>query len=43
VIGILADYGSKDPSAIVLPTLLATFLSALIALGLLFVVRRLLK
>jgi spore maturation protein A len=43
VIGLLADYGSKDPSAIVLPTLLATFLSALIALGLLFVVRRLLK
>lgn len=43
VIGILADYGSKDPSAIVLPTLLATFLSALFALGILFAVRRVLK
>ncbi|OGP63032.1 MAG: spore maturation protein [Deltaproteobacteria bacterium RBG_13_47_9] len=43
VIGILADYGSKDPSAIVLPTLLATFLSALFALGILFSVRRILK
>jgi spore maturation protein A len=43
VIGILADYGSKDPSAIVLPTLLATFLSALFALGILFTVRRVLK
>lgn len=43
VIGILADYGSKNPSAIVLPTLLSTFLSALIALGLLFAVRRALK
>jgi len=43
VIGILADYGSKDPAAIVLPTLLATFLSALFALGILFAIRRLLK
>jgi spore maturation protein A len=43
VIGILSDYGSKDPSAIVLPTLLATFLSALFALGILFAVRRVLK
>jgi spore maturation protein A len=43
VIGILADYGSKNPSAIVLPTLLATFLSALLALGILFAVRRVLK
>jgi spore maturation protein A len=43
VIGILADYGSKDPSAIVLPTLLATFLSALFALGLLLTARRILK
>jgi len=43
VIGILADYGSKDPSAVVLPTLLATFLSALFALGILFAVRRILK
>jgi spore maturation protein A len=43
VIGILADYGSKDPSAIVLPTLLATFLSAFFALGILFAVRRVFK
>jgi spore maturation protein A len=43
VIGILADYGSKNPSAIVLPTLLATFLSALLALGILFAVRRVLR
>ncbi|MBM4307205.1 MAG: spore maturation protein [Deltaproteobacteria bacterium] len=43
VIGILADYGSKDPSSIVLPTLLATFLSAVFALGLLFAVRRFFK
>jgi len=43
VIGILADHGSKDPSAIVLPTLLATFLSALFALGILFAVRRVFK
>ena len=43
VIGILADYGSKDPSAIVLPTLLATFLSALFALGILFTARRIFK
>jgi spore maturation protein A len=43
VIGILADYGSGDPSAIVLPTLLATFLSALFAVGILFAFRRVLK
>lgn len=43
VIGILADYGSKEPSAIVLPTLLATFLSALFALGILFAARRVLR
>jgi spore maturation protein A len=43
VIGILADYGSKNPSAIVLPTFLATFLSALFALVILFAARRILK
>jgi spore maturation protein A len=43
VIGILADYGSREPSSIVLPTLLATFLSALFALGILLAVRRVLK
>ncbi len=43
VIGILADYGSREPSAVVLPTLLATFLSALIAVGILLAVRRVFK
>jgi len=43
VIGILSEYGSQDPSAIVLPTLLATFLSAFFALGVLFAFRRFLK
>jgi spore maturation protein A len=33
VIGILADFGSKNPSWIVLPTLLATGLSAAFAVG----------
>jgi spore maturation protein A len=43
VIGLLTEYGSKDPSAIVLPTLLATFLSAFFALAILFAVRRVLR
>lgn len=43
VIGILADYGSNNPSAIVLPTFVATFLSALFALGILFAARRIFK
>jgi spore maturation protein A len=43
VIGILSDYGSKDPSSIVLPTLLSTFLSAFFALGILFAFRRAFK
>ncbi len=43
VIGILSEYGSQDPSAVVLPTLLATFLSAFFALGVLFAFRRFLK
>jgi spore maturation protein A len=43
VIGILTDLGAKDPSSIVLPTLLATILSAIFALGLLFAFRRFLK
>jgi spore maturation protein A len=42
VIGILAGHGSADPSAIVLPTLLSTFLSAAFALGILFAFRRIL-
>jgi spore maturation protein A len=43
VIGILSEFGSGDPSAIVLPTLLATFLSAGFALGILFLFRRVLR
>jgi spore maturation protein A len=43
VIGILSDYGSRNPSAIVLPILLATFLSALFALGILFTARKIFK
>lgn len=40
VIGILADFGSRNPSAVVLPTLLATLLSAVFAVGILFAGRR---
>jgi spore maturation protein A len=43
VIGLLADLGSKNPSAVVLPTLVATFLSAAFAVGLLFLCRKVLK
>lgn len=43
VIGLLADYGSQNPSAIVLPTLLATGLSAVFALAFLCAGRRILK
>ena len=40
VIGILADFGAKNPAAVVLPTLLATVLSAAFAVGTLFVFRK---
>jgi spore maturation protein A len=43
VIGILADSGSQNPSWVVLPTFLATVLSAGFAVGLLLVLRRVLK
>jgi len=43
VIGILADFGAKNPSAVVLPTLLATLLSAAFAAGTLFVFRKVCK
>ncbi len=43
VIGILADYGSKNPSGVVLPTILATLLSTAFAVGALWVFRRVLK
>lgn len=40
VVGILADFGSKNPSAVVLPTITATAVSALTALGVLALFRR---
>ncbi len=43
VIGILSDLGSKNPSGIVLPTLLATVLSAAFAVGMLFLFRKVFK
>jgi spore maturation protein A len=43
VIGILADFGSKSPSAVVLPTLLTTLLSAIFAVGALFAFRKIFK
>ncbi len=43
VIGVLSSYGSKNPSAVVLPTILATFISTAFAVGLLWAFRRILK
>jgi spore maturation protein A len=43
VIGILADFGAKNPAVVVLPTLLATVLSAAFAVGTLFVFRKVFK
>jgi spore maturation protein A len=43
VIGILADFGAKNPAAVVLPTLLATMLSAAFAVGTLFMFRKVFK
>ena len=43
VIGILSDFGSKNPSAVVFPTLLATILSAVFAVGTLLVCRKIFK
>jgi len=43
VIGILAAFGSRDPSAVVLPTLLATALSTTFAVTTLFAFRKLFK
>ena len=39
VIGLLAQYGSKNPTAIVLPTIIATLLSTIFAVALLFTFR----
>jgi len=43
VVGILADFGSTNPSGIVLPTLCATVISAGIALAILYLFRRTMK
>ncbi|MFH1259029.1 MAG: nucleoside recognition domain-containing protein [Elusimicrobiota bacterium] len=43
VIGLLADYGSKNPTAVVLPTILVTVLSAVFAVGTLFLFRKFFK
>ncbi len=43
VVGFMSEFGSKNPSAIVLPTIVATLISALVALGVLLLFRRLLK
>ena len=43
VIGILSDFGSKNPSVVVLPTLLATVLSAIFAVGTLWLYRKIFK
>ncbi len=43
VIGILADFGSRNPSVVVLPTILATILSAGFAIGVLLIFRKFLK
>jgi spore maturation protein A len=43
VLGILSDFGSKNPAWIVSPTILATILSAVFAVTTLFVVRKFFK
>ncbi|MEI7639384.1 MAG: nucleoside recognition domain-containing protein, partial [Syntrophus sp. (in: bacteria)] len=43
VVGILSDFGSANPSAIVFPTIISTVISAIIALGVLLLFRRLMK
>jgi spore maturation protein A len=43
VIGILSDFGSKNPSAVVLPTILATVLSAIFAVGTLWLCWKIFK
>ena len=43
VVGILSDFGSANPSAIVFPTIISTAISAVIALGVLLLFRRLAK
>ena len=43
VIGILADFGAQNPAAVVLPTFLATILSAAFAVATLFMFRKVFK
>ena len=43
VIGILADFGSTNPSAIILPTFIATVISAITAVSILFIFRKIAK
>jgi spore maturation protein A len=43
VVGILSDFGSSNPSGIVLPTISATMISAVVALAVLFLFRRIMK
>lgn len=43
VVGILSDFGSANPSAIVFPTICSTVISAFLALGVLLLFRRLMK
>jgi spore maturation protein A len=40
-IGLLATYGSHNPNIIVLPTLMATVISSAIAVGILFLFKKL--
>ncbi len=43
VIGILSDFGSVNASSLVVPTILSTFISALLAITILFLFRKVLK
>lgn len=43
VVGILADFGSSNPSSIVLPTICSTLISALLAIGILLLFRKVMK
>ncbi|MCB4790263.1 MAG: spore maturation protein [Elusimicrobia bacterium] len=43
VIGILADYGSIQPTKVIAPTIISTFISAALALGILFLFKKVYK
>ncbi|MEN3013347.1 MAG: nucleoside recognition domain-containing protein [Endomicrobiia bacterium] len=40
VVGILSEYGSNSPTAVVLPTILSTFISAIFAVLILFIFKK---